>query len=195
MGLVQSALYRLRLRVLRLNEMESSALRQWFRRDFDVDVGLYSYGCFDRWRFPGPVVIGRYCSFATSVLVVETNHPIDAITSHPVAYDPALGAVPNQLPPVPPLLIGDGVWIGHAVTILPKCRSIGRGAIIGAGSVVTKNVEPYTIVAGNPAKMIRDRFNEATVERIEAIRWWELSIKELGTLAAENPELFFTPGA
>jgi phosphonate metabolism protein (transferase hexapeptide repeat family) len=68
--------------------------------------------------------------------------------------------------------IGHDVWIGRAAIVLPG-RSIGTGAVIGAGAVVTKDVAPYTIVAGNPARVIRRRFSEEISERLQALQWWD----------------------
>ncbi|MCR5688349.1 MAG: CatB-related O-acetyltransferase [Lachnospiraceae bacterium] len=76
----------------------------------------------------------------------------------------------NCRKPLP--VIGNDVWIGHGVTVVNGV-SIGDGAIIAAGSVITRDVEPYSIVGGNPAKLIRYRFDEKTIERLLKLRWWE----------------------
>ena len=75
--------------------------------------------------------------------------------------------------------VGHDVWIGRYVVLLPKCKRIGNGAIVGAGSVVTHNIEPYSIVAGNPAREIRKRFDKQTIERLENSRWFNHSPEEL----------------
>jgi phosphonate metabolism protein (transferase hexapeptide repeat family) len=71
-----------------------------------------------------------------------------------------------------PVTIGHDVWIGHGVVILPG-RSIGTGAVVGAGAIVTKDVAPYTIVVGNPARVVRPRFGERTAARLLALAWWD----------------------
>lgn len=76
------------------------------------------------------------------------------------------------------VVIGHDVWIGRAAIVLPG-RSIGNGAIVGAGAIVTKDVAPYTIVAGNPAKVIRRRFPEAIAERLDRLAWWHWSHRDL----------------
>ncbi len=193
MGLLQSLRYQLRLRRLKRNEYENTELRDWFARDFGVEVGLYSYGCFDRWRFPPRTRIGRYCSFAKTVRVVEMNHPLEALSTHPYLYDPSLGVTTKALPPPEWLEIGDDVWVSHNVTILPGCRRIGRGAIIGAGAVVTKEVAPYSIVFGAPAKPVRMRFPPELIAAIEKSRWWAMSKAELTALVASDPERVYHP--
>src|SRR3546814_15105764 len=75
-----------------------------------------------------------------------------------------------------PLIIEDYVWIGPNAWILPGCKFIGRGAVIGAGAVVTRNVERYPIGAGNPARKLRARFSPELIEAIEASKWWELNL-------------------
>lgn len=193
MGLLSTLRYNARLRWLKRREYDSVELRQWFAQDFGVEVGLYSYGCFDRWRFPHRTRIGRYCSFAKSVRVVEANHPLDALTTHPFLYDPRFGVAPSA-PPLPEWLeIADDVWVSHNATILPGCKSIGRGAIIGAGAVVTKDVAPYSIVFGVPAKPVRMRFQPDLIAAIEASRWWELDKTGLQEIARRDPEILYHP--
>ena len=171
-----------RLWLWRRRQHDSAALRAYFRRHFRIDVGMYSYGCFDQWRMPGPMRIGRYCSIARTVYYAPINHPADALTTHPVLYERKFGVVDSDITWDEPLVIEDDVWIGHHSVILPRCKFIGRGAIIGAGSVVTRDVAPYTIVAGNPARKLRDRFPAPLVAEIEASRWWEKSAEELRRL-------------
>src|SRR3546814_15245998 len=106
---------------------------------------------------PGPIKIGRYCSIANSVRSAPINHPTDALTTHPALYEKKFGVVAADIFYDDPLIIEDDVWIGHNAFILPGCKFIGRGAVIGAGADVTRNVERSTIVAGNPARHCRDR--------------------------------------
>jgi len=79
------------------------------------------------------------------------------------------------------IVIGNDVWIGQNVTILPGVH-IGNGAIIGLNSVVAKNVEPYAIVAGNPAKTIRKRFDDELIKLMLELKWWDKSIEEINSL-------------
>jgi acetyltransferase-like isoleucine patch superfamily enzyme len=87
-----------------------------------------------------------------------------------------------------PVVIGNDVWIGTGAIIL-RGLSVGDGAVIGAGAVVTKDVPPYAIVAGNPARVIKYRFEEAVIKRIQASKWWEMSDGEIRDRYGELLEL------
>lgn len=175
--------------------MRSVPLRAYFRREYDIDVGFHSYGCFNRWRMPGPLRIGRYCSFANSVRVVDALHPMGALTAHPIAYEKRFGVVDRDMIVSLPLVIEDDVWVGHNAVILPGCKFIGRGAIIGAGAIVTHNVPAYQVVAGIPARRLRDRFAPELIERIERTRWWERDPAELATIEKTYPGFVSQPEA
>ena len=156
-------------------------------------MGLYSYGCFDQWRMPGPLIIGRYCSIAKTVRSAPINHPVEAITTHPALYERKFGVVDADIHYDDPQVIEDDVWIGHHAIILPGCRRIGRGSIIGAGAVVTRDVPRYAVVAGNPARVLRERFPNDVQAALEHSRWWELDLTGLRALVQENPALAFHP--
>lgn len=175
------------------DQFASQPLRGFFKAKYAIDVGLYSYGCFDPQRIARGTVIGRYCSFSDTCRVLNGNHGVGFISLHPYLYNTSLGFVESETIVRTRCVIEDDVWIGHAATILPSVSSIGRGAAIGAGAVVTKNVAPYAIVAGNPARVIRSRFSEKTIDQIERSRWWMLSAQELKLLISDNPEMIFKP--
>lgn len=187
---------KLAFRALRRWESEytSQHLRRAARRWFDLEVGMYSYGCFDPDRFPPGTRIGRYCSFARSAASFNTDHPVGQPILHPAAYHPGFGAVNDWRIAVAPLTIGDDVWIGHNATILASAVEIGRGAVIAAGAVVRSPVAPYTIVAGVPARPIRQRFGAERIAAIEKSRWWECNLLELRDFIAANPGLFESAG-
>lgn len=177
------------------DQATNTELRAWFRDRYRIDVGLYSYGCFDRWRMPGPLVIGRYCSIASSVRTAPGNHPFDAITTHPALYASDLGVVDEDVHYPDPQVIEDDVWIGHNAIILPSCRRIGRGSIIGAGSIVTRDVPRYAIVAGNPARALRERFASDVQQALERSRWWEMDLAGLRRWVQADREAVFHPTA
>ena len=195
MGLVGKAIDKAKLFRWLRDQDENLELRRFFRERHGIDVGLHSYGCFDRWRMPGPLVIGRYCSFAKTVRVVDANHPLEAITTHPMLYEKRFGVIDQDMIHAEPLVIEDDVWVGHNVVILPGCKSIGRGAVIGAGAIVTANVPAYAIVAGVPAKQIRWRFDPELQAALEASRWWELEPPAIRALLQSNPDVIRNPTA
>ena len=193
MGLFRSLLEKVRLRLLTRDEYESTELRRWFASRWGVEVGLYSYGCFDPWRIPARTRIGRYCSFAKSARILDANHPLDALTTHPFLYERKFGVVSADLIDPEWIVIEDGVWISHNATISPGCKHIGRGAVIGAGAVVTKNVPAYAIVAGMPAKVLRYRFDREMQAAVEASRWWDLDKPALAEMAHQNLDTLLHP--
>ena len=191
-GILKSLFTTIRLYLLRRDQFQNVTLRRFFREHYDIEIGLHSYGCFDRWRMPGPMRIGRYCSFANTVRSAPMNHLTSALTTYPALYEKSFGVV-EQDETWAPLIIEDDVWVGHYVMILPGCKKIGRGAVIGAGAIVTRDVAPYTIVVGNPARKLRDRFPADLAAAIEASRWWELDLPDLRRLVAARRDLVFAP--
>jgi acetyltransferase-like isoleucine patch superfamily enzyme len=126
--------------------------------------------------------IGKYCSISNRVIIGGGMHPIDWVSTSPVFYkgkDSVKTKFSTFERPEPKMTrIGNDVWIGEGVMI-KQGVVIGDGAIIGMGSIVTKNVDPYTIVAGNPAKVIRKRFSEEVIEGLISIQFWNIDEKKL----------------
>ncbi len=159
--------------------MFSLTLRRIFAAYHDVHVGLYSYGCFRPSDVPAGTTAGRYCSFASGAVIFNANHPLERISLHPFFDNPTLGVVPHDTVQRSRIVIGHDVWIGRNALITSNVRRIGNGAVVGAGAIVTKDVPPYAVVAGNPAHLIRFRFPESVQRQIEQSRWWECSIEDI----------------
>ena len=171
-------------------ECESEILREIWNCYYGVKIGKYTYGCFNN-SFPQGTVVGRYCSISKGVKALNADHPVSAVCLTPYFYNKSLGFDVEDVPRSK-LTIGNDVWIGYNTIILSKCTSIGNGAIIGAGSIVTKNVPPYAIVAGNPAKIIRYRFDKDTCRHIDKTHWWENTPEHLYKMKGymNNPGVF-----
>nr|WP_279184934.1 CatB-related O-acetyltransferase [Acetobacter syzygii] len=136
-----------------------------------VRIGRRSY-CNDAILREG-TVIGRYCSIARRVTIGAQRHPSQWLSSHPFQSEIS----PQKEKFAFTLLntyIGNDVWIGENVVVCAGVH-IGDGAIIGAGSVVTKDVAPYTIVGGTPARLIKKRFDDIMISRLLASKWWEIN--------------------
>jgi acetyltransferase-like isoleucine patch superfamily enzyme len=131
--------------------------------------------------------IGKFCSIAARVTIaLGGNHRSDLVTTYPfiafVADWPEAECLSGEdvaAVSKGDVIIGNDVWIGYGVMILSGV-TIGDGAVIGAGSVVTKDVEPYSIVAGNPARLIRKRFNDETIRKLLEIKWWDWPPEKIG---------------
>ncbi len=168
------------------DEMRGTTLRRLLKTHHNVSVGLYTYGpVLQRGRMPRGTSIGRWCSVGRELMVRRRNHPIERVTQHPFFYNARLGMVERdtiQRDEENPLTIGHDVWIGDRVTILGDCHSVGNGAVLAAGAIVTRDVPPYAIVAGVPAKVMRYRFPPEVQAHLEMSRWWDLDVDTLATL-------------
>lgn len=165
--------------------MFSRTLRRILKTQHDVAVGLYTYGpCLRPGGLPRGTRLGRYTSLGSNIAVYRRNHPKARISLHPFFYNPACGLVASDTihrDEDNPLEIGSDVWIGASSVVLPGCRQIGDGAIIGAGAIVTRDVPAFSVVGGNPARIIGQRFSDEVRAAVEASRWWDWPIMELVT--------------
>ena len=159
-------------------------------------IGDYSY-C-DRWCDIANTQVGKFSNIAASVRIGATDHPMEKASLHHFHYragdyfdgaedDAAWFALRRSRRTV----IGHDTWLGHGAQVRPEV-SIGHGAVVAGGAIVTRDVAPYMIVAGIPAKPLRPRFSEDVAARMEEMAWWdwpherlETSLQDFQTLAAE----------
>jgi len=169
-------------------EMFSPTLRRIFAKYYSVSIGQYSYGsCFAPGVLPPGTTVGNYSSFAEGLVVLRRNHPLNWLSQHPLFFNASCGLLrEDAIPGIKsnPLRVGHDVWIGSRVLILPKCTEIASGAVVGAGAVVTRNVPPFAVVAGNPARVLAMRFPANVIEGIQEVRWWEHSLSVVGSHAS-----------
>lgn len=129
------------------------------------------------------LIIGKFCMIASDVTFIMNgaNHLSEAITSYPFAIfgkDWANAMKGKTYPTKGNTTIGNDVWIGYGATIMPGV-TVGDGAIIATKSVVTKDVPPYTISGGNPAKEIRKRFSSPEIDRLLELKWWDWPLEKI----------------
>lgn len=129
------------------------------------------------------LIIGKFCMLASDVQFIMNggNHMTDAISAYPFAVfgNGWEGAMEGKAYPTKgDTEVGNDVWIGHQAIIMPGVK-IGDGAIIGSYSIVTKDVDPYSIVGGNPAKVIRKRYDNDVIARLLQIRWWDWPLDKI----------------
>lgn len=130
------------------------------------------------------LVIGSFCSIgsgASFMMAGNQGHRNDWVTTFPFFYmkeEPAFGDASDAFEPAGDTLVGSDVWIGSEAMIMPGVH-IGHGAVIGSRAVVTKNIEPYAIVGGNPARLIRKRFSDDEIAMLLEMKWWDWPLQEI----------------
>jgi acetyltransferase-like isoleucine patch superfamily enzyme len=160
------------------SEIYSRVLRKIFSQYHYIHIGMYSYGAFTL-SIPSGTVVGRYSSVPRNLLVLRGNYAITRKSCHPFFFNPTFHYVDKLLITRRKLTIGNDAYVGIDVTILPSVSTIGNGAVVGAGSVVVRDVPPFAVVGGNPAKIIKYRFSQNTIDEITKSAWWEKDIEEL----------------
>lgn len=162
-----------------------------------VEVGDHTYGPLEVLEYGGEtrLRIGKYCSLAERIRIfLGGNHRTDLISTYPFSVIWAKpGTYENNTSSKGDVVIGSDVWIGYAATIMSGVE-IGHGAVVAASAVVTKNVPPYAIVAGNPARIVKYRFTEEQIRGLLKTSWWNWSdekVKEnLPLICSANVEDF-----
>ena len=138
-------------------------------------------------------VIGNFVSMGSMVTIGNGEHPLKFLSTSPFFYFDGLGFKDKSMPThneyskLAPVTIGNDVWIGDGVKI-KNGITIGDGAVIGASAVVTKDVPPYAIVAGVPAKIIKYRFDEDIIQELLELKWWNLDLKTIRQIPYDNIE-------
>jgi acetyltransferase-like isoleucine patch superfamily enzyme len=148
----------------------------------NIQIGEFTYGTPQIYMFTRKykLAIGKFCSIARNVrIVVDGNHRPDWITTYPFA-ETIDGFAKNPGHPAGKgdMIIGNDVWIGRDALILPGVQ-IGDGAVIAAGSVVTKDVRDYEVSGGNPARHIKNRFTDQQINELKRIKWWDWPLDKI----------------
>lgn len=139
--------------------------------------------------------IGAFCSISNDVVIGGGRHPMEWVGMSPVFYEGRDSVKAkfseHKRDPIKRVSIGHDVWIGEKVLIAQGVK-IGTGAIVGMGAIVTKDVAPYSIVGGSPAKLIRKRFEDEVIEKLLESKWWEFNDEKLKEYAQyfKDPKLF-----
>lgn len=134
------------------------------------------------------VRIGKYCSIAHNVCLGPGEHYLDRLSTYPVKIRVLNQGWENVFPEAKETVIGNDVWIGNNATILAGVK-VGDGAVVAAGSVVTREVPPYAVVGGVPARVIKYRFPPETVTMLEHLQWWDKDLEWI----RQNHNFFDSP--
>ena len=183
------------------NDFQAESYSAFMNGNLICSIGSFSYTASP---FPVDAIIGRYSSIAGGVSVMGARHPMERISTSSFTYDsnsivfrkhaedfsskfstirnPGYGNVRS-------VIIGNDVWIGSAVRIKPGI-TIGHGSVIAANSVVTKDVIPYSVVGGNPAKFIKNRFDAGVVNQLLLSGWWNYRYSDFEGMDVCNPLKF-----
>ena len=174
--------------------IESPSTIKGVQLQFEFNLGAFTH--FNAGGFIKNCTIGRYCSIAQNVKIGNGGHPTNWLSVNACQYiknfheyDKLFNEriVVKKFISYKHTIIGNDVWIGANVFIKDGV-TIGNGAIIGANSVVTHDVEPYAIVAGSPAKIIRYRFSPEIIEQLQELQWWNYNIADFGAVDFDDIE-------
>ena len=147
-----------------------------------LEVGCYTYGLPDVRHFDDKpkLKIGNFCSIAPGVIIILGGyHFVDRLTTYPLSIIFNTSNSDDRYHKGD-IEIGNDVWLSTGCTILSGVK-IGDGAVIAAGAVISKDVEPYTVVAGNPQRVVKKRFSDKDIKRLLKIKWWDWDIDKIKT--------------
>ena len=185
-----------------MNDDFRSRIPPLLSEDPRVTVGRFTYGSprLKVWAAQDRISIGAFCSIADEVVIFgggehntgwATTFPLRIALGDPLAGCDGHPATKGET------VVGNDVWIGHGAILLSGV-TVGDGAVVGAGAVVARDVEPYQVVAGNPARVLRARFDDAQVQRLCALRWWDWPIERIrehaGLLCSDQLDALFAAG-
>ncbi|MCT4487092.1 CatB-related O-acetyltransferase [Levilactobacillus parabrevis] len=163
---------------------------------------FFSMGAFSSANSALPVntIVGRYSSIASNVNRMQGSHPTKRFTTSMLTYSHSVDAfndyladtantfkrVPNPVPNAGPIVIGNDVWIGQDVRFAPTGITVGDGAVIAGGAVVTKDVPPYAVVGGVPARILKFRFPSYIIEQLVNLKWWQYGFGDFHGVAPDD---------
>jgi virginiamycin A acetyltransferase len=184
------------VRIRRADHRTDDATRDLMKRHYGVEVGRWTHGAY---KIDGSIApgtrIGAFCSVASGVRLGGSNHPLDYVSTHGFQYFANRGYVAHDDLELKrelnaPVVIEDDVWLGTNAIVLPGV-TVRRGAVVGAGAVVTRDVQPYAIALGVPAREVRKRLPDDQIEALMAIDWpsWD------DATIRRHIDLFRDPGA
>lgn len=163
----------------------TKTLRSLYRERYQIDIGDFTSVTFDPMALKRSTTIGKYCSIYRTVTFQNANHPLNTLSTHGIFYHPYLGFSEGRELDRVEITVGNDVWIGDGAKILfPTCK-IGDGAVIAAGAVVVEDVPPYAVVAGYPARIVRYRFSRETIDKLQQLKWWEISPAALARVPSQ----------
>lgn len=142
-----------------------------------IQVGRWSYWNDDTrlvaWKHQDSIDVGKFCALASGVrLLAGGNHPLDSICSYPLALMKTPPSPPGEFLEGEHIVIGNEVWIGTNAIVIGNVN-IGSGAVVGAGSVVVRDIPPYAVAVGSPARPVRFRFSSEEIDRLLHLSWWD----------------------
>lgn len=168
--------------IKQLHELKIRLNKKFENFNENVSVGNYSYGDFKvySWDNKTKLKIGKFCSIAEGVkFLLGGEHRSDFVTTYPFnALLKNFNYIEGHPHTKGDIIIENDVWIGSDAKILSGVK-IHNGAIVGANSIITKDIPPYAIVAGNPAKIIKYRFNNEIIEKLLDVKWWDFKEEKL----------------